>query len=430
MRRRHAAWTIVGKEVLEALRDRKTLVIMLVLPLVLYPLLFVAVGQATQIQQERLDQEQLVVAVSGTVDVGGLTPHLDALEATTVRQVADAERAVRRGEAAVGLTLPEGFVDEIAAGDQAEVAVHFDGADERSHVAEERLAVALTAYAEEVRGRRLASLGVGPAFVEPVAITRQNVAPPVRQGGWLLGQILPMLVSFLMIGAAFYPAVDLTAGEKERGTLQTLLTAPISPFAIVAGKFGAVLALSVLTGLANLASVGLVAVTMPVPESMTGDVSFAVAPLNGLLVFVCMVLLGMMFGAVMMAVAVTARGFKDAQNYLTPLYLLCVFPLILSGVPGIHLTALTATLPVLNVALAMKQLLLGDIHGGLLMVVVVSTLTWTALGLVLAGRLFTMEAALIGDAGLSVLFRRRPPRSRRHGVATVGEAVTLLGIVF
>ena len=187
-----------------------------------------------------------------------------------------------------------------------------------------------------------------------------------------------------MIGAAFYPAVDLTAGEKERGTLQTLLTAPVSSLTLVVGKFGAVLVLSVLSGLANLASVALVAVSIPVPEAFANDVSFAIAPLNAALIFICMILLGMMFGGVMMAVAVTAKGFKDAQNFLTPLYLLCVFPLVLSGVPGITLSLATAAVPVLNIALAMTALLLGDMHTGLLSVVIVSTLVWTALGSVCA----------------------------------------------
>jgi sodium transport system permease protein len=427
---RHPAWHILKKEVVEALRDRKTLVIMLGLPLVLYPLLFLSVGQATQIQRERLDQETLVVAVSGPPGTTGLQARLDALEETTLIAVPDAAHAVRTGQASAGVMLPPTFEADVASGRQAQVTVHYDGANERSHVAETRLADALTAFAEEVRSERLERLGVTLDYVEPVAVQRQNEAPPMRQGGWLLGQILPMLISFLMIGAAFYPAVDLTAGEKERGTLQTLMTAPVTSLSIVAGKFGAVLALSVLTGLANLLSVALVALSMPVPEAFVGDVSFAIAPLNGALVFLCMVLLGMMFGAIMMAVAVTARGFKDAQNFLTPLYLLCVFPLVLSGVPGITLTASTATVPVLNIALAMKSLLLGDIHAGLLSVVMVSTLTWTAMGLVLAARLFTMEAALMGDEGLTVIFRRRPASSRLHRVPTVGEAVTLVGLIF
>ena len=427
---RHSAWEIMRKEVTEALRDRKTLVIMLALPLVLYPLLFLSVGQATQIQRERLDRESLEIALSGELGTSGLMTHFEALEATKWLLVDDAEKAVREGRVAAGVVLSEVFSEDVAKGRQTEVRVFYDGADERSQVAEERLAAGLSAFAEEVQRRRLAGLGVTPEFMEPLAVERENVAPPVRQGGWLLGQILPMLISFLMIGAAFYPAVDLTAGEKERGTLQTLLTAPVTPLAIVVGKFGAVLALSVLTGLANLASVALVAASIPVPEAFATDVSFAVAPLHGLLIFLCMILLGMMFGGVMMAVAVTARGFKDAQNFLTPLYLLCVFPLVLSGVPGIKLTLTTAGVPVLNIALAMKSLLLGEVQTGLLSVVAVSSLTWTALGLVLAARLFTMEAALMGDAGISVIFKRRPAGSRLHPVPTVGEVVTLLGLIF
>lgn len=424
-----AALTIARKEVVETLRDRKTLAMMIVLPLLLYPLVFVGLSQLTLIQQDELTRQEAVIALSGGAPPAELLGALAAQDATRIVHVDDAREAVTARRARAGLHVHPATRAEVAAGGQGELTLFYDGSDDRSREAQRRVEESIAGWVVDVRASRLAAAALRSEFVDPVAVASLNVAPPARQGGWILGQILPMLVSFLMIGAAFYPAVDLTAGEKERGTLQTLLTAPIPPLAIVAGKFGAVVFLALLTGLMNLLSVGLVAVSIPLPDDVAADVSFMVAPGAVLLILLCMVMLGMMFGAIMMAVAVTARSFKDAQNYLTPLYLLCIFPLMLSSLPGVQLDATTAAAPVVNLALAIKQLLLGDVQVELLLVVFVSTLVWTALGLALAARVFSMESVLLGHDGVSALFRRRPRQSRRPNVPTLGEAVTLLAIV-
>ena len=161
----HPAWCIMRKEVREALRDRKTLVIMLALPLVLYPLLFLAVGQATQIQRERLDREALEIAVSGQVDATGVMEHLEAIEATSWVRVDDAEVAVKQGRVSAGVAFSKAFSGELSGGKQSAVRVYYDGADERSQVAEQRLAEGLQAFAEEIREERLRGLGVTPEYV-------------------------------------------------------------------------------------------------------------------------------------------------------------------------------------------------------------------------------------------------------------------------
>ena len=426
---RRAAGIILRKELVETLRDRKTVIIMVVLPLLLYPLVFIGFSQATMVQTERLAREQVTIGLAGGPAPAELVGALRALESTALVDVEDAEGAVRQGLVLAAAEVDPATRALVEARDQGVVRVYFDGSDDRSRQAEERLREALAAFIEGERARRLGERGLRPEFVDPLAVDAINVAPPERQGGWLLGQILPVLVSFLMIGSAFYPAVDLTAGEKERGTLQTLLTAPIPALSIVAGKFGAVVVLSLLTGLMNLLSVGLVAVSLPLPEELAAEVSFAIAPATVALLLLCLLLLGMMFGAVMMAVAVTAKSFKDAQNYLTPLYLVCIFPLMIASLPGVVLTPTTAALPVVNLALAMKQLLIGGASGSLLLVVFLSSAVWTCLGLALAARVFSMETVLLGDEGLAALFRRRPARARSAAVPTVGEAITTLAVV-
>ncbi|MEZ4264870.1 MAG: ABC transporter permease subunit/CPBP intramembrane protease [Myxococcota bacterium] len=424
-----AARIIWAKELLEALRDRKTLVIMVVLPLVIYPLVFIGLSQATLAQQEKIEADHLSLGVEGSPVPAELQAALDALPDSEIVTVDNAKSAVSAGRVAAAVTVPPAAIEGLAAGGQIPVGIVFDGSSDRSHEGESRLRKAISDFVESVRAARLTKAKLSPEYIDPISLKTDNIAPPARQGGFILGQILPMLVSFLMIGAAFYPAIDLTAGEKERGTLQTLLTAPIPSISIVAGKFAAVVTLSILTGALNLLALGLVALSIPLPEEIQGQIAFSVAPLPLLLLLVAMVLLGMMFGALMMAVAVTARSFKDAQSYLTPLYLLCIFPLMISSLPGVTLTASTAAMPVVNLALAMKQLLLGEVAWPLLAITALSTLAFAALALTLAARVFSMQSVLLGDDGPSALFRRRAAGLSRPPVPTPGEVTTVLALV-
>jgi sodium transport system permease protein len=424
-----AARIIWAKELLEALRDRKTLVIMVVLPLVIYPLVFIGLSQATLAQQEKIEAEELTLGVQGPAVPDALRGALDALESSEVIAVDDAADAVRRGQVSAALRLPADAIDAVASGGQIPVAIVFDGSNDRSHEAESRLRGAVSQFVESVRAARLTAAKLTPEYIDPVTLQADNIAPPARQGGFILGQVLPMLVSFLMIGAAFYPAIDLTAGEKRAGHPPDPHDRPIASISIVTGKFAAVVTLSILTGALNLLALGLVAISIPLPEEIQGQVAFSVAPLPLLLLLAAMVLLGMMFGALMMAVAVTAKSFKDAQSYLTPLYLLCIFPLMISSLPGVTLGPTTAVMPIVNLALAMKQLLLGEVNGPLLAITALSTLAFAALALTLAARVFSMQSVLLGDDGPSALFRRRTETSARPPVPSPGEVTTVLALV-
>lgn len=424
-----AAKTIWIKELRETLRDRKTIIVMVVLPLVLYPMIFLGLSQATMMQQSSIEGQQMTLGVAGAPLPPELEGRLEALEHTEIRRVEDPQLAIASGEVLAALEARDGTIAALARGDQATLDILFDGSDDHSREAERRLKSALNAFTDALRQERLEQRGIRAEYIEPVRVEARNVAPPERQGGWLLGQIIPLLVSMLMIGATFYPAIDLTAGEKERGTLQTLLTAPIPSGAIVAGKFLAVVTLALITGVMNLLSVALVAINIPLPDQVAGEIAFDLGAGPLLLTLICLLLLGMMFGAVMMAVAVTAKSFKEAQNYLTPLYIICIFPLMLSGLPGVELSSTTAVMPLINLALAIKQLLLGTVSVDLLLITFLSTLAWIALALVLAARVFRMESVLLGEEGLKALFQRRGGRVARSEVPTLGEVVTLLGVV-
>jgi sodium transport system permease protein len=216
------------------------------------------------------------------------------------------------------------------------------------------------------------------------------VAADQRRSGQILGLFLPFLLVTMSLLGGFYPAIDLTAGEKERGTMQTLLCAPLRSIEIIAGKFIAVWITGLTAALANIVSLGL---TMA--RVLPGD-QLHVAPSTLALAFVMLLPLTFFMTAVFLAVASFAKDFKDGQNFLTPVYMLLALPAGVTMLRGIELNAWTAFVPVVNIALLIKALLVGEAAADLLFFTLVSSTAWAALALVLAARVFAREQVLLG----------------------------------
>lgn len=447
-----AARIIAAKELRETLRDRRTLLLMILLPVVLYPGLLLVVVQVAGARQAELESLPTRVRLAGPAPQR-LREHLAAaaqLELAPERSPAPAAappdcaaaddacwRRLLVGDAADVVVVPgEGFAGRLDEGGRAVLRLLFDAARERSTLGQERVAEALAAWAGALRDERLAAAGIAPEYVEPLAIESENVAPSERMGGYLLGRILPTLLVLTVLLGAFHPAIDLTAGEKERGTLQTLLTAPVTPLEIVAGKFLAVCAIAFVSGTVNIGSFALLfghAATLGGDAGLALDLSLAPGTIAALLV--AAVVLGLLFSAVTMTVAVLARSFKEAQTWLAPVYLACVVPAVLAQLPGMSLTPAAALVPAFNVALLVRALLDGSATVDAVFLTIASSLVYTAVVLAGAARLFRREEVLLGSASpLRSAFgssgRRTPADGPPRNAPTVGEALALYGVLF
>ncbi|MFT5992033.1 MAG: sodium transport system permease protein [Bradymonadia bacterium] len=212
---------------------------------------------------------------------------------------------------------------------------------------------------------------------------------------------------------AYYPAIDLTAGEKERGSIQTLFTAPIAESEIVAGKYLAVVCIAMISGFANLVSIVLV---IGQGLNLAGDLAseFDLA-LSFPLVLALMwniFLISLLFSAVLLAVAVLARSFKEAQTYITPVYLLCIVPGVLAQLPGVEYSTILGTIPGVGAVVLMKSLLLDGVSIGPLVTTTIASLVWTALALLMAARLFGQESVIFGERASLTVFPKRSEIAR------------------
>jgi sodium transport system permease protein len=401
-------WHIYRKDLLETLRDRRTLFTTLVLPLVVYPLLFTAIGTFTSNKREQVNAQSARLAVWGPVPESAVQAILQEKATVVDRRdsvPASAEEVARKAVAEktvdVVLVTPDG-----EAGPSVPVKVYADSTQFESGAMQERVLKVLRKHDEGLLEERMVALGQPRVSARPLLVEEADLSSSARRAASLLGTILPYMVLVLLASAAFYSAIDLTAGEKERGTLQTLLTAPVHALEVVSGKYLAVVTMTLVAALANIVSLGLA--IGRILSSDGGTASFHMGPRVSLALFLTLLPAVLLLAALFVAVGVMARTYKEGQSYLMPLLLLVVFAALGSTLPGVELTPALALVPLTNVALLMRELLSGRATLALGTTVVISSFAYAAMGVVLAARVFETEQVLLsGEKPWKDIFARK-----------------------
>ncbi len=419
--------TIFRKEMLDMLRDKRTLVAMLGIPIVLYPMLFIVGSQAFMVQQSRVEETASIIAIDNA-DTNTVRAWLTDVEMVSVVSSSDPEADLMSGQVDAVLAINGEVNATLASGGTLPIEIRYDESEGSSREAVRRLIEALNNQYDVLLDARLETVDIEKSFVDPLDITRKNVAPPSKTTGMLLGSLLPLIMIVMVGVGAFYPAIDLTAGEKERGTFETLLSTPTRTIEIVYGKFLAVFALALLTGLLNLISMVLTLyVQLNQLQQQMDFIVLRIDPRSIVAFVLVMIPLAFLISAIMMSVAVLARGFREGQNMLTPFLMGLLFPAGLAAVPDARLTSTTQFIPIANVALLFKDLMtdrgtLQDVFA-----VLMSTIAYALLALLLASRIFQREEVILSEErGIPFPFRRG--NFKPQNVPTPGMVAFLFSI--
>ena len=412
--------TIFLKECLDTLRDRRAVIAMVVVPVLLYPAIFIIGAQGLIVQQARIEATASRVAVSGDAREV-VAAWLETEENVELREVEEPREALLSGRLDAVIETGEGS-DPEAGLDSLAVRILYDSVEPRSTAARERLQSRLQERSRELVRDRVAAANLPEGFARPLALSSEDTASTERRTGFFLGSILPLLMVLMLGVGAFYPAIDLTAGEKERGTFETLLATPAGKLNIVWGKFLTVFLICMVTGILNLGSMAVsVLFQLSMVEETLGEFGLTISWDMLLIAFCAMVPLAFFVSAIMMAIAVLARSFKEAQNLVTPFFLAMIFPATYAAMPGMTLNAFNQFIPIANVALLFKALFLGEatIEGAF--AVIVSTAAFALLALQLATWLFQQDEMLLAeDRGFAFLRRRSSFEPQSTPTMTMG----------
>lgn len=386
------------KEILDTIRDRRTLVTMIVVPLVLMPLLVLGPNLLRLSQEESRVLETQDIAIINAESAPQLVSEIEQNPGLAIVEVENPEQAIQDEEIAALLVIPEGF--EIAIENETTpeaISIQFKVSNSKSEAALGKFSSILDAYEREVVSSRLVERGLSRDLVTPFDVRRVNVASASEASGFFLSFLLPLfLVLWAAVGGA-QTAIDHSVGEKERGTLESLLVSPPKRSAFVVGKvlsvFGVTLVATTLslTGFALSLTYG----GNLFPGSLLFQaLSFAISFETLLLLFLTAAITALMMSALTFALYLWTRNFKEAQTYTTYLSFGVMIPAF--GVSFMDPpTAIQAFfIPIYNSAAILKSLLLGNINWTHILITYISCGIYAILGIFGAIRMYSNERVL------------------------------------
>jgi sodium transport system permease protein len=393
---------VYRKELTEALRDRRTLITTFLVPLLMIPVLgagFMGVMSAIIGNAKKEKPKIMIIGGEdspGVVDTLRTNPKIKAVPTSGDWKNLVVDKKIR-----AVVEIPPNFQTELAKGQAGTVKIYIYGGEMKSEFAAANIESFLKEYRDSVVTERLVTNHLPSELLKPFAVRRQNIAPPEKEAGAILGGIIAYILILMCLNGAMHPAIDLTAGEKERGTMETILSSPVSRTHLVLGKFLLVMTASLVTAVLLMFSVSVSSTVLQKSGALNQMVDegeplpqLSLGPAAAASVIVMAIPLSVLFSAGLFTIALFAKSHKEAQSYIAPLMFLVVIPAISAMLPGVELTPKLAVVPLLNVSLLCKELITGEYHWNYIILIFVSTCVYAAGALYLAVKMFQRESVL------------------------------------
>ncbi|MGB8322869.1 MAG: ABC transporter permease [Candidatus Acidiferrum sp.] len=391
---------VYRKELTEALRDRRTLISTLLVPLLLFPVLTAGLGAAIASLIGKAKEEIPEVMIIGGSDSPQIVEGLQKLsKIKIVPATQNYKEQITNKEVRAAVDIPANFQSGLAEQKSATVKIYVYEGEMKSGIAAARVEEYLKNFRDGVVKDRLAAKNLPTTVLTPFDIKQQNVAPPEKVGATAFGGVIGYMVILLCFTGGMYPGIDLTAGEKERGTMETILSSPISRMHLVLGKFLLVLTASLVTAALSVTSMGISFAVLGHLHAFdqagndAAQLQMHIGLATVLSVFVMVLPLAVLFSALIMTIALFAKSYKEAQSYITPIMMLVIIPAVAAMLP-VDLNAKLALVPILNASLLCKELVTGTYHWNYIAIIFFSTCVYAAAALFLAVKMFQREEVL------------------------------------
>lgn len=395
--------TIFKKELLEVVRDKKMLFLVILLPFFMYPVLFTIIGKVGKSQGEKMSNTKVTLLVNPEMENTPIYKELTQLENISVQPASFDAATLDTLKKSIGLKVLQPSVDSLHPYQPMAATIFVNNSKDLLENRGKQIKHVISQYNEGLLTQRLGEKGLTKDFITPIDIKVQDLSSTEAKIGKMLGQFLPMILLLFIFTGSIYIAIDITAGEKERKTLQTLFISPIKTKEIIAGKFLAVFTIGFISAFMNVLSL-LLAVFIQVKlmggggggVNMSG-IAAGINPMGWVFVLLIIFLTTIFISALVLAVVIIANSYKEAQSYVSPMMMLILIPAMISQMPGMELTASTAIIPVLNICLAIGSVLSGSFNLSLLGLVTLSVLVYALIALFLASRTFNNESIITGQ---------------------------------
>jgi len=394
---------IYRKEIRDILRDKRTLISMVLIPILIFPLMTGGIGGLVGSQIQKMGQQKTAIIVLGEEHAPDLYNYLTANESLILLETANdstsAVRLLNDGVVQAVIQIPEGFEsgfgDFFSGTDSSDyLNLIIDESEVKSDISRDKVVNILKDYRSKVVGEELKRNNLREDFDRPFWIYTHNTATESEMGGFVAGMIMPYMVILLALVGAMYPAIDLTAGEKERGTMETLLISPVARTDIVYGKFLTIMTASMATSILSMLSMYITLSSGFFLAGESSEVGFSIEPTGLFWILLMMLPLSALFSSLLMTVALFARSYREAQSYISPMMIFAIIPAVASVIPGIELNLKLAIVPIINVTLVLKDALMGRYDTVMILAVFISNIIYARIGIYIAAKQFQREEVL------------------------------------
>ncbi len=428
--------TLLKKEMLDVFRDKKTVIMMLIVPVLLYPIVFIGAMQVMAFVNSSMKEQEYRIAVEMD-DEGAFYDRLVRAGDETAYRITVVDAAAigggeRAWEAALEKEEIDAYVSACDSGGRTQYDVYYLSSVTNSSYAADLVTEVLDDFREDLTRQRIAAEGLSAdEILEPISYERKNTASSEQSLGSIIGSVLPLMLVVSLLMGTMYPAIDTTAGERERGTLETVLTLPVRNRDLITAKFLTVAVIGMVSALLNMLSMGGIAVYMyQIMDLQTEMADIDIAKfIPAILVCILAVFAFSLFvSAVTMCTTAFAKSYKEANNYITPLMLVMMFTGYVGFIPNLELTQGIAMLPVANICLLIRNMMVFKIDYAMTAVVLLSNVAYAVLAILFLSRIYDSESILFSDqkGGLQ-LFEKRENMTG-GGVPTVSDAMFVMAV--
>ena len=362
-------WVLYRRELRSAFRDRTIVMNGILVPVFMYPIMMWVMMTGLMFVLGQMDRESSRLVIldppsehSALVDTLGAHTNLEIQE--DVLSEDSAMVLLRAGDLDALVEFLPPTDEGSALEDNFQVLIRYDRAVGRSSQASARVESTIADYRSEWLSQQASALGIPETEHEQFQIVQDNVSTEEQIGTLLMGMMIPMFLVLMIAMGCLMPAIDSTAGERERSTWETLMTVSASRLSVVTSKYFYVATLGILAGVLNVvamfASMGVIMGPLLTDLGESADAfQFSLPPLAFPVMIVAAIALALFFAAAMMILAAFARTFKDGQAMVTPVMILAMAPIFLGQQTDQTLTPVVAAIPVANAAMMIRDAING-----------------------------------------------------------------------
>ncbi len=423
--------TLYKKEIMDVIRDKKTILTMVVLPVILYPLLFLVVMQIMTMILSNQEEQTYYVAYDKVSEenqqaledwIQGDEDGYDYVIETKTSKNSKKDLEQEKIDAYITTTVTD---------EQVIYEVHYLSAVTDSSSVSDMLKEEITSYSKKVAEQNADAMGLDVTKVlYPIDSKITDQSSNESSMGSLLGSFIPFLLITGIMTGCMYPAIDITAGEKERGTLETLLTLPIGNLELIISKFLSVATVSIVSVFINILSIGGIVIYLfrTVMSLTEGAGAFRLATFVPaiLISVVCVIAFALFMSAVVMCICAFAKSFKEANNYITPLTLIVMLTAYVGFIPNVELSSVTALIPVANICLLMKNLMVFKYNFTLILIVLFSNIIYAFVAVWFLSRIYDSESILFGESFSGIKLFERRKNIEKGSLPTIQESILIL----